>query len=74
VPADLVDDDSSALARVFSPTTMIGDEVLRAILGIGPKYRAIAKLPAIERLRPFDAGPRSPSVAAGPREDSAVAS
>jgi len=37
---------------IFSPTQMIGDEVLHSILGVGPKYSAIAKLPAIERLLP----------------------
>jgi len=37
---------------LFSPTTMVGDDLLRSILGIGPKYSATAKLPAIERLLP----------------------
>jgi hypothetical protein len=37
---------------IFSPTTNVGDEVLRAILHMGPKYSASAKLPAIERLLP----------------------
>jgi uncharacterized protein len=44
--------DEDNRRSIFSPTTMIGDDVLRAILGIGPKYSAIAKLPAIERLLP----------------------
>src|ERR1700680_1864553 len=35
---------------IFSPTTSLGDAVLRSTLGIGPKYSANAKLPAIERL------------------------
>jgi hypothetical protein len=37
---------------IFSPTTMVGDDLLRLILGVGPKYNAAAKLPAIERLLP----------------------
>ena len=44
--------DEGNRRSIFSPTTMIGDEVLRGILGVGPKYSAIAKLPAIERLLP----------------------
>jgi hypothetical protein len=37
---------------IFSPTTDPGNNVLRDLLGIGPKYSAKAKLPAIERLLP----------------------
>jgi len=33
---------------IFSPTTSIGDIVLHSTLGIGPKYSASAKLPAID--------------------------
>lgn len=44
--------DETNRRSIFSPTSMVGDDVLRAILGIGPKYSAIAKLPAIERLLP----------------------
>src|SRR6202007_1368113 len=35
---------------LFSPTTSVGDTLLHDILGVGPKYSARAKLPAIERL------------------------
>ena len=31
---------------------MVGDDILRSILGVGPKYSAFAKLPALERLLP----------------------
>lgn len=44
--------DEGNRRSIFSPTSMVGDEILRGILGIGPKYSAIAKLPAIERLLP----------------------
>lgn len=44
--------DENKRRSIFSPTTHIGDDVLRAILHMGPKYSASAKLPAIERLLP----------------------
>jgi patatin-like phospholipase/acyl hydrolase len=44
--------DESKRRSIFSPTTMIGDEVLSRVLHFGPKYSARAKLPAIERLLP----------------------
>jgi Patatin-like phospholipase len=37
---------------IFSPTTSVADALLHSTLGIGPKYSASAKLPAIERLLP----------------------
>ncbi|MGH7092920.1 MAG: hypothetical protein ACREFB_05235, partial [Stellaceae bacterium] len=37
---------------IFSSTTSFGDAALHTTLGIGPKYSASAKLPAIERLLP----------------------
>jgi uncharacterized protein len=37
---------------LFPPTTSIVDPVLNRSLGVGPKYDARAKLPAIERLLP----------------------
>lgn len=44
--------DETKRRSIFSPTTSIGDIVLHGILGLGPKYSASAKLPAIERLLP----------------------
>jgi len=44
--------DEQKRRSILSPTTSIGDSVLHAILGIGPKYSAAAKLPALERLLP----------------------
>jgi hypothetical protein len=44
--------DENKRRSIFSPTTSLGDAVLRSTLGIGPKYSANAKLPAIERLLP----------------------
>lgn len=44
--------DEQKRRSIFSPTTSIGDEILQHTLGIGPKYSARAKLPAIERLLP----------------------
>jgi len=44
--------DETKRRSIFSPTTSIGDIVLHSTLGIGPKYSASAKLPAIERLLP----------------------
>ena len=38
---------------LFSPTRNLGDEALRKVTGIGPKYSAAAKLPALERLLPM---------------------
>jgi hypothetical protein len=44
--------DEGKRKSIFSPTTSVGDEVLRKLAGIGPKYSASAKLPAIEGLLP----------------------
>jgi hypothetical protein len=44
--------DENKRRSIFSPTTSLGDAVLHSTLGIGPKYSASAKLPAIERLLP----------------------
>jgi hypothetical protein len=44
--------DENKRRSIFSPTTSLGDTVLHATLGIGPKYSAKAKLRAIERLVP----------------------
>jgi hypothetical protein len=44
--------DENKRRSIFSPTPSLGDAVLHASLGVGPKYSAKAKLPAIERLSP----------------------
>lgn len=48
---DLFEDQAKRQA-IFSPTKSLGDKALEAIAGIGPKYSADAKLPAIELLLP----------------------
>ncbi len=37
---------------IFSPTKDVPDQALQKLIGIGPKYSAEAKLPALERLLP----------------------
>ncbi|HLY45973.1 MAG TPA: patatin-like phospholipase family protein [Stellaceae bacterium] len=44
--------DEQKRRSIFSPTTSLGDNLLQTVLGVGPKYSANAKLPAIERLLP----------------------
>jgi hypothetical protein len=44
--------DENKRRSIFSPTTNPGDTIFRELLGVGPKYSADAKLPAIERLLP----------------------
>ena len=44
--------DQTKRQSIFSPTSSVFDNVLEATLGMGPKYSAAAKLPAIERLLP----------------------
>jgi uncharacterized protein len=44
--------DEDDRRSIFSPTSKLGDDFLRLALGIGPKYSATAKLPAIEHLLP----------------------
>ena len=44
--------DEQKRRSIFSPTASIGDALVHSTLGIGPKYSASAKLPAIERLLP----------------------
>jgi hypothetical protein len=38
---------------IFSPTKNVPDRTLQSLIGIGPKYSAAAKLPALERLLPL---------------------
>jgi uncharacterized protein len=44
--------DEGKRRSIFSPTKDFGNDALRSLAGIGPKYSAEAKLPAIERLLP----------------------
>jgi uncharacterized protein len=44
--------DENKRRSIFSPTKDPGNDVLRGLLHVGPKYSASAKLPAIERLLP----------------------
>jgi len=44
--------DESKRRAIFSPTHSWGDKALYEITGLGPKYSAEAKLPALERLLP----------------------
>jgi uncharacterized protein len=44
--------DEGKRRSLFSPTTMVGDDVTRSLLGVGPKYSAAAKLTAIGQLLP----------------------
>jgi hypothetical protein len=45
-------DDDRKRRAIFSPTHSWGDAALREVTGLGPKYDASAKLPAIEALMP----------------------
>lgn len=44
--------DETKRRSIFSPTASVFDNVLETTVGMGPKYSAAAKLPAIERLLP----------------------
>lgn len=44
--------DEGKRKSLFSPMRNLGDELLHKTLGVGPRYSAEAKLPAIERLLP----------------------
>jgi hypothetical protein len=44
--------DQANRQKIFSPSKSWGDEALRAIAHIGPKYSAANKLPALESLMP----------------------
>lgn len=45
--------DEANRRAIFSPISDLGDQALRTLTGIGPKYSAAAKLPALERLLPL---------------------
>jgi hypothetical protein len=44
--------DETKRKSIFSPTSSFGDQTLQTLTGIGPKYSAANKLPAIELLMP----------------------
>jgi hypothetical protein len=60
-------EDEAKRKAIFSPTSSIGDRVLSDLIGIGPKYSAEAKLPALERLLPKTGNTSMTSVVAGVR-------
>lgn len=45
-------EDEDRRRSIFSPTHSFINNILHGILGIGPKYSAAAKLPALQRLLP----------------------
>lgn len=44
--------DNDKRSSIFSPTMKTSDDIIRTLIGLGPKYSANAKLPAIQRLLP----------------------
>lgn len=50
---------------IFSPTSSLEDQIARAIVGVGPKYSAAAKLAALTRLLPNQGAETLPAAAAG---------
>lgn len=57
-------EDQAKRQAIFSPTKSMGDKALEAIAGIGPKYSADAKLPAIQSLIPDTGNLTLPDAAA----------
>jgi hypothetical protein len=49
---------------IFSPTSSLEDQIARAIVGVGPKYSAAAKLTALTRLLPNQGAKTLPAAAA----------
>jgi len=45
-------EDEAKRKSIFSPTSSIVDQAVQSLVGIGPKYSAEDKLPAIQRLLP----------------------
>ena len=43
-------EDEKLRRSIFSPTTSLGDRVLETLVGVGPKYSAQHKLPALQRI------------------------
>lgn len=57
--------DEANRRTIFSPTKALADQALHRLVGIGPKYSAAAKLPALERLLPRTGDTSLREVAAG---------
>ena len=62
-------EDEGKRRAIFSPTTSWGDRALHDLTGIGPKYSADAKLPALQRLLPQRGNVPLSTAAAGVRRD-----
>lgn len=45
-------EDQTKRKSIFSPSSSLGDKVLHDLTGLGPKYSAVNKLPALQRLLP----------------------
>jgi uncharacterized protein len=60
-------EDERKRRSIFSPTTSFGDTVLHDLTGLGPKYSAEAKLPALQTLLPKRGCQPLTSAAAGVR-------
>jgi hypothetical protein len=65
-------EDERKRKSVFSPSQSFGDRVLHDLTGIGPKYSADAKLPAIQRLMPSRGDIALTAAAAGIRRRGAA--
>lgn len=60
-------EDEAKRKSIFSPTSSWGDTALRDLTGIGPKYSAANKLPALQRLLPNSGNKKLPDAVAGVR-------
>lgn len=60
-------EDEKLRKSIFSPTTSVGDWTLQKFTGLGPKYSAENKLPALQRLLPNRGNVALPSAASGVR-------
>jgi hypothetical protein len=57
--------DEAKRRSIFSRTSSVGDRVLHELTGLGPKYDAEGKLPALERQLPRTGNTLLPDAAAG---------
>jgi hypothetical protein len=58
-------EDQAKRESIFSPSQSVGDQALRALTGLGPKYSARNKLEALQNLLPNTGGTPLDRVAAG---------
>jgi len=65
--------DQTTREAIFSPTHSVGDKVLHDLTGLGPKYSAENKLPALENVLPTKGTVPLVQVAAGLRRPGANA-